>query len=378
MSDVHNAAQPGGDGASLPDTPVDTFQLPADTPAVLSPREAASALSKARWAKRDAQNKQEAPSAAPELAAVELPEPVSGDEPEIAAQPEGADPGEVTETIDPVEVPSIEPPRSWPAADKEAFQALPPEIQQRVADRESKRESEFLKQQEAVANERKAAEAERAQVNQTRQQYEATLPALLQALHQQQAGDFSDIKTMADVETMAKEDPFRYSQWDFQQKKIAAVTQEMQSAQQRQNAEYQQQWSKFAAEQDKLTVEHIPELANHETAQKLQTAAIETLSDLGFSRDELAPLWNGQASLSLRDHRVQRMMYESMKWREAKAKAKAVTAKPIPQVQRPGVAQPAGAADAQRIKTLEAQLDKTGSIKDALALQQAKRKVAAR
>jgi hypothetical protein len=48
---------------------------------------------------------------------------------------------------DPAETPSIEPPRSWSKEDKELFNTLPPETQQRVAERERARESDFLKRQ---------------------------------------------------------------------------------------------------------------------------------------------------------------------------------------------------------------------------------------
>ena len=61
-----------------------------------------------------------------------------------------------------------------------------------------------------------------------------SVPVPMEIHKQQQAGEFNDIKTIADVEKLAREDWPRYLQWDLAQKKIAAVAQEMNAAQQRQ------------------------------------------------------------------------------------------------------------------------------------------------
>src|SRR5438309_538634 len=79
-----------------------------------------------------------------------------------------------------------------------------------------------------------------------RQQYETALPQLLNNLQYAQAGEFADVKTIADVERLAREDWPRYLQWDVAQKKIAAVTQEMLQAQQRQGQEKMQRFTEFA------------------------------------------------------------------------------------------------------------------------------------
>jgi hypothetical protein len=97
---------------------------------------------------------------------------------------------------------------------------------------------------------------------------------------------------MADVERLASEDPFRFSLWQAQQMKIAAVKQEVDLTQSRQAQENQQQWAKFAEEQDKLAVERIPELADKAKASKLQETAQGYLESLGFTNEELGNLWN--------------------------------------------------------------------------------------
>src|SRR5581483_8389334 len=174
---------------------------------------------------------------------------------EVRGETESADP-------DAAELPPIEPPRSWTKDDKELFTSLPRATQERIAERERSRESDFLRRQNEAAELRKAMEAERGKVEQARQQYEAALPALLQTLQQQQAGEFADIKTIADVEKLAREDFSRYALWDAQQKKIGAVLQELNAVQARQVQERQILWSEFARRQDDLFKEKVPEFAD--------------------------------------------------------------------------------------------------------------------
>ena len=97
------------------------------------------------------------------------------------------------------------------------------------------------------------------------------------------------------------------------------------------------------------------------------------LKDHGFEETELAASWHGQKDFSLRDHRVQLLVRDAILWREAKAKAKATVAKPLPPVQRPGVSQPKGAAQEAVIQNPTEKLDASGSLKDAAALLKARR-----
>jgi hypothetical protein len=271
--------------------------------------------------------------------------------------------------------PPIEPPRSWTKEDKELFTSLPRETQERIAERERSRESDFLRRQNEAADKLKGLTAKEQAVDQARQQYEAALPQLLVMLQAQQAGEFADIKTLADVERMAREDWPRYALWDVQQKKIADVARQLSEVQQRQALEKQQQFSEFARHEDDLFNEKVPDMADAKKAAELQTRCLATLTGLGFAEAELAQSWNGQKDLSLRDHRVQLLIRDATLWREAQAKAKAAQARPVPPVQRPGVAQPKGAAQHAQIETLTHQLDKSSGVK---ALRTAAKLVAAR
>src|SRR5262245_46451834 len=296
----------------------------------------------------------------------------SQETPATRGETENADPG-VQE--DNQALPPIEPPRSWTKEDKELFTTLPRETQERIAERERSRESDFLRRQNEAADKFKGLTAKEQAVDEARQQYEAALPQLLVVLQQQQAGEFADIKTLADVERMAREDWPRYALWDVQQKKVAEVARQLSEVQHRQVLERQQQFSAFAKREDNLFNEKVPDMADDKKAAELQTRCLATLTGMGFAEAELAQSWNGQGDLSLRDHRVQLLIRDATLWREARAKAKAAQAKPVPPVQRPGIAQPKGAAQHAQIENLAQQLDKSSGVQ---ALRTAAKLVAAR
>jgi hypothetical protein len=322
----------------------------------LSLTEAARALAGARKPKEQQEAGEQRAESAAQLAARE-----SADE-AGAAPPETEVRGETEEGADPANLPPIEPPRSWTKQDKELFTSLPRETQERIAERERSRESDFLRRQNEAADKLKGLTAKEQAVEQARQQYEAALPILLENLQGAMAGEFADIKTMADVQKMASEDWPRYIRWDAQQKQIAVVKQELSAAEARQQQERQEKFSEFARREDDLFKEKVPDMADAKKAAELQTACLATLTGLGFADAELAQSWNGQKDLSLRDHRVQLLIRDATLWREAQAKAKAASSKTVPPVQRPGTAQPRGAAQEAQIQNLNKRLETASGV----------------
>jgi Fe-S cluster biosynthesis and repair protein YggX len=284
------------------------------------------------------------------------------------------------ETPDPAadEAPSVEPPRSWTKEEKEAFKLLPPEHQERIAQRERTREAEIRRGQDEAAKTRKAAEAERQQLEQARQRYEAAVPELERQLYATQQAEFSDIRSHADVLKMAEEDPFRYAKWDAIQKQRGALHQERQQAEQRQFQERNEAFNRWADEQDKRVNERVPELADPAKRERVQKEALSYLTEtIGWEQDRLAKLWRGEESLSLRDADVQAMVRDAARWQAAQKAAKTAAAKPTPPVQRPGVPQSKADVSAQSIKALEARLDRATSVREqvdlAAKLRQARR-----
>ncbi len=367
MTDVTTAADTGA--AEQPSIPV----APAPAEPAIDAREAARSLTTWRHKQRQEQAAPEKPAGEQRQEAQQpTTESTAGDEPtgESAAETPPAQ----TEGVDRQAEPApIEPPRSWTKEDKELFNTLPRETQERLADRERARDSDFSRRQQTATEQAKALEAERLRAEQVRQRYEGALPQLLQTLQDQQAGEFADVRTMADVEKLAREDWPRFHQWQLRQMQIASVAQQVEQAQQRHGAEQQRRFSEFAKREDDRFKEKVPDMTDADKAVKLQNAALQALSDLGFAEAELAASWQGQRDLSLRDHRVQLLIRDAVLWREAQAKAKSAATRPVPPVQRPGAAQPAGAQRAQQLDNLTKRLEQSGNLRDAAALLRARR-----
>jgi hypothetical protein len=351
-------APAGGEAVSIP---------AQDTGGSLTLREAAQALANERYKPK------EAPVEQPQADPVEQPElaEASSDQPE-------ADPAEVTKEAEPEEnLPPIEPPRSWTKAEKERFQSLPRETQEYLHTREQEREREFRRSQNEIAEQRKAVEAMREAADKARQQYEAKLPEVMQTINE--TGPFSDIRSMADVEKLQAEDPFRFQAYQLHQWKLQAVQAELVEAEKRQSQERQSQWTQHVQKENELAAEYIPELADKVKGPALTSrVATELLPELGFKDSELAALASGKEKLSIYDHRVQRLLADSIKLRDIqKAKAVAVP-KDAPPVQRPGTSKPQGSTESGTIQALRDKFNKTGSLRDAQALHAAESRASRR
>lgn len=378
MSELNGEAtqQPAKTGVNAPalgSEPL-ALEITVDGDGSLSVLKAARAVTAAR--QRKPEDDAVADSAGAETAVARAAEP---EQPSVQAEADAALPetgvrGETNESADPA-LPPIAPPRSWTKEDKELFASLPRATQERLAERERSREGDFLRRQNEAAEKLKGLTAKEQAAEQARQQYESALPILLQGLQATVNSEFADVKTWADVQKMAADDWPRYVRWDAHQKQIAEAGQQLAAAQQRQQQERQQKFAAFAAGEDDLFKERVAEMADAKKAAELQTAALAVLKELGFEEAELAQSWNGQKDLSLRDHRVQLLVRDATLWREAQQKAKAAAAKPVPPVQRPGVALPKGAAQDAQIQNLTKQLEQASGVN---ALRTAAKLVAAR
>ena len=341
------ATQAGAEAA--PETPVIAFEKPVDAPDRMNAREAAQLLSSLR------KKSSEAPPPAKD------PEPVatateSTAQAEDAAPPEVEAPGE-TQDADPAALPPIEPPRSWTKDEKEEFATYPREAQEKIARREQERDAATRRSQNEAAEKLKGLTAKEQQVETARQQYESALPILLQNLQAQMAGEFSDIKSHADIQKMAAEDWPRYIRWDAQQKQVAAVQQEVIQATQRQVTEKQTKLSEFMKRETELFAEKVPEIKDQAAREKLMTASVDVLKDLGFQDDELGQLWRGEKDISIHDHRLHLLIRDGVRWRDAQKARTEAQRKPVPPVQRPGVAPSKGAQVQAQVQTLARKLE---------------------
>jgi hypothetical protein len=162
--------------------------------------------------------------------------------------------------------------------------------------------------------------------------------------------------------------------WDAQQKRIASAQQELTGAAQRADQERRIRHEEFVNREHGALVEKVPEIADPAQRSKLEHAALGMLRELGFSDQELTALYQGRADLSLHDHRLQLLIRDGVRLRDAQKAAKEASLKPVPPVQRPGVAQPRGAAQDAVVQSLSKRLEQTGNLKDAARLLAERRK----
>ncbi len=359
MSDTQGATD-----ESLP--PVETIPSSDQTP--ISAREAAKALSQHRW-KRDAtEEKAEAPQPAAE------PPPEIPQEEETAAPPDEDTGEQQPEAVEQREAPApLELPRSWSKEQADAWAKLPPDTQQYLLDQDSKATRAVRQAQNEAAESRKGIEAERTALEQARQQTEQLNQQLLERTNQSIMGEFSDIRSQADVEKMAREDWPRFSLYQAKIMELQSYQRAQQEHQARAQQEFRGKWDKFAKDEDSRFLEAAPEMQDEVRASAVRNRSVSLLRDIGFSEEDLSKLWNGEVSLSLRDHRAQLLIRDAVRYREAQSAARSKTVKPVPTVQRPG--SPAARVPETTIqdRRLNARLDQTGSWKDAAELLVARR-----
>ena len=227
----------------------------------------------------------------------------------------------------------------------EAFEQLPPEAKAAV---------------------REALQSEVQRVEAAKQQYEQGLAALYQQHQASALGEFYDIfaapNPAAALAEMRAQNPERAQRFDQQKRVEQAYFQEQQRVHQINAQQQQQQFAQWAAQQDAAVQSLVPELAADEPQRAaFQKASVEALEARGFTKAELYAAWQGQP-FSMRDARVQAIVADATRWRNAQASSKNIVthAKPLPPVQRPGVSRTNGHA-AENLESLSRRVDRAGS-----------------
>ena len=104
---------------------------------------------------------------------------------------------------------------------------------------------------------------------------------------------------------------------------------------------------------------------------------MSTLKDIGFSDEELAKTWNGEASISMRDHRIQLLIRDATRYRQAQTAARTKVVRPVATVQRPGSPTSFGSQEDYNTRELSARLDRASgreALQIAAQLRQARRR----
>jgi hypothetical protein len=103
-----------------------------------------------------------------------------------------------------------------------------------------------------------------------------------------------------------------------------------------------------------------------------KVSAANAILDRGWGK-ATQPVGNSDDGALELIHRIERVMYDAGKFRLLMKARDAAAAKPVPPVQRPGMARTPAERDHADLRTLNARLSSSGNIKDAVALYNARK-----
>jgi hypothetical protein len=221
-----------------------------------------------------------------------------------------------------------------------------------------------------LALEEKIGEVERA-----RRSYAEGLDSAMQIAQASFVSQFPELAALAPerlpeaLAQIAHQDPAKLS-------RIQAIVAGSEQLRARQNEEMRRMadatrrsFQAFAKAEDA----RLETMLKEETRGVRQAVAQEIMSSAkasGIEPEELQRLFDSEPLM--RNATFQRMMYDAGKYRLMMKARDTVTAKPMPPVQRPGMAASRGERDQNDLRTLSARLSSSGDLKDAVALYQAR------
>ena len=216
------------------------------------------------------------------------------------------------------------------------------------------RTEDYTRKTQALAQERKTAQAELEQVRTERSQYAQLLGALQEQLQQPQQS--------VDMERLRDEDPIEWvRQREMQREsneKLLAIQSEQQRISQAEQGVKQQQMQAFLQSQKDQLLAVVPQLSDPKFAQVEKSRWIEAGKSIGFSEQEL----NG-----INDHRVLLALKSIADYNGMVAKRKQVTSdKPKAKTVKPGTG--TRKHQSSSVKSAQQRLARSGNAKDAASL----------
>ena len=219
--------------------------------------------------------------------------------------------------------------------------------------------TDYTKKSQAVAEERKAVEAERQAVQEAkamRDQYAQRLEIIEQMLNQPQEAE--------DLDYLKETDPIGYAvkvaEMSQKEKQLAQVRAERERISQQQEYDRQQQMRQtIAAESEKL-VSAIPEYADPEKGETIRKEIRTFGKQMGFSDEELANVFDSRAVLTL----YKAMQYDKLMQNKPDVAKKMAQA---PKMLKAGASQQRS-PDQEQVKRQKQQLKRSGRVADAAGL----------
>lgn len=239
--------------------------------------------------------------------------------------------------------------------DNEEIEVTLEELQQGYS-----RTKDYTKKTQALAETRKAVEAEKARIEEAKQlrdTYAQRLQVIEQMLNQN-----PDNENLAELK---ESDPIGYAikvaERAEREKQLQAVQAEKQRIAQQQQAEQQEYLKKHLASEAEKLKEWIPEFRDEVKADLARKEIRSYAKSIGFSDQELANVYDARAVQTL----YKAMQYEKL------MKGKSVATKKVteaPKTLKAGAAQPQGTSEQEAIKKQFQKLRQTGKKQDAAKL----------
>lgn len=219
--------------------------------------------------------------------------------------------------------------------------------------------TDYTKKSQAVAEERKAVEAERQAVQEAkamRDQYAQRLEIIESMLNQPQE--------VENLDYLKETDPIGYAvkvaEMSQKEKQLAQVRAERERIMQQQEYDRQQQMRQtIAAESEKL-VAAIPEYADPNKGETIRKEIRSFGKQMGFSDEELANVFDSRAVLTL---------YKAMQYDKLQSSKPAVNKKvsEAPKAIKPGVSKPRD-SNSEELRKLKARAKSSGRVADAASV----------
>lgn len=215
--------------------------------------------------------------------------------------------------------------------------------------------TDYTKKSQAVAEERKAVEAERQRIEEARylrDQYAERLQVIEQMLNQQPETE--------NLEYLKETDPIGYAvkvaELSQREKQLAQVQAERQRIAQQQDQERQEQLGHVIQAEARKLAEAIPEYADPQKGEVARRELREFGQKLGFTEQELAGVYDSRQVLTL---------WKAMQYDKLQSAKPGITKKvnEAPKVMKSGVSQPRDSSD--EMKKLKARAKETGRVADA-------------
>jgi hypothetical protein len=219
--------------------------------------------------------------------------------------------------------------------------------------------TDYTKKSQAVAEERKAVEAERQAVQEAkamRDQYAQRLEIIESMLNQPQE--------VENLEYLKETDPIGYAvkvaEMSQKEKQLAQVRAERERIMQQQEYDRQQQMRQTIAVESEKLVAAIPEYADPNKGETLRKEIRSFGKQMGFSDEELANVFDSRAVLTL---------YKAMQYDKLQSSKPAVNKKvsEAPKAIKPGVSKPRD-SNSEELRKLKARAKSSGRVADAASV----------